>query len=180
MNTVKVLSPREKTVIWKDIQDYIFAIEDAHDDSEEAQVHDVVVSNNAGSTGRKKPKTKGATSFIMNAAAHEESDDDAEILSVRATITMELGMFQKDKGCALCDGDGKYQCPLLWWKLNHTKCPHVWEVARRVLSISATSAPSEPLFSATSNLINKQRAALSPQNADILLFLKANKDLIQW
>ena len=60
------------------------------------------------------------------------------------------------------------------------KVPYAWEVAKGVLSIPATSAPSERLFSAASNLINKKRAALSPQNADMLLFLKANKDLIQW
>jgi hypothetical protein len=179
IKSTKVLSPRERTIIWKDIQDYIFSIEDARDDSDEVPVM-VPASNNAGSTGRKKAKRKGAASFIMNATANEESEDDAEILSVRATISMELAMFQKDKGCALCDADGRYQCPLLWWKMNHTKYPHVWEVAKRVLSIPATSAPSERLFSAASNLINKKRAALSPQNADMLLFLKANKDLIQW
>ncbi len=36
------------------------------------------------------------------------------------------------------------------------------------------------MFSAASNLINKKRAAFPPQNADMLLFLKANKYLLQW
>ena len=62
-------------------------------------------------------------------------------------------------------------------ELNKVKYPHVWELARQILSIPSTSAPSERLFSA-SHLISNKRASLPHKNADMLLFSKANIDLI--
>ncbi len=116
----------------------------------------------------------------MNVGATVESEDDGEDFFIRASVSTELSLFQKEKGWLLCDDDGNYLCPLEWWKLNSTKYPHVWALAERVLSIPSTSAPSEHLFSAASNIINKKRSSLLPQNADMLLFFKANVDLIKW
>jgi hypothetical protein len=56
----------------------------------------------------------------MNPAAHNESDDEIKDISLKAIITTEISLFQKDKGCQLCDDDGHYLCPLQWWKLNST------------------------------------------------------------
>jgi len=44
------------------------------------------------------------------------------------------------------------QIGLEWWKANHAGFPHLSVLARRVLAIPATSAPSERLFSTAGNI----------------------------
>jgi hypothetical protein len=65
-----------------------------------------------------KCRRKGAVSFIMNAGATVETEDDGEDFSIRASVSMELSLFQKEKGCLVCDDDRNYLCPLEWWKLK--------------------------------------------------------------
>ena len=61
-----------------------------------------------------------------------------------------------------------------WWKLNKNSFPKLARLARRYLSIQATSVPSERLFSAAGQTISKRRSALSSDTADKLLFLNKN------
>jgi hypothetical protein len=168
-------------MIWKDIQDAIYSITETRTTLPNNcnQTDGPNKENNVGAANNSL-QCKGAASFLMNAAANNELDDEIEDISLKAIIATELSLFQKDKGCPLCDDDGHYLCPLQWWELNKVKYPHVWELVRQILSIPSTSAPSERLFSAASNLISKKRSLLSHKNADMLLFLKANIDLITW
>jgi hypothetical protein len=59
----------------------------------------------------------------------------------------------------------------MWWKNNQILIPHLAMVARRILVIPATSAPSERLFSAAGLTMAKDRARLLPANAETLIFL---------
>jgi len=76
--------------------------------------------------------------------------------------------------------DGNYYDPLEWWQNNHAKFPNVWKLAKCILSIPATSAPSERVFSAAANIIDKKRARITADNAEILMFLRGNKTLVNW
>jgi hypothetical protein len=98
----------------------------------------------------------------------------------RHKYQMRLCYTRRKRGCALCNEKGNYNYPLLWWKANYYKYPHVWMLAERILSIPATSAPSEWVFSAASNVINKKRARLTPENAGLILFLRGNKTHVDW
>jgi len=181
VKAAKLLTARERCMIWKDIQDAICSITETHTTlpNNRNQTDGPDKENNVGAANISIQR-KGAASFLMNAAANNGLDDEMENISLKAITTTELSLFQKDKGCPLCDDDGHYLCPLQWLKLNKVKYPHVWELARQILSIPSTSAPSERFFSAASNLISKKRASLSHKNADMLLFLKANFDLVTW
>lgn len=66
--------------------------------------------------------------------------------------------------------------PLVWWRDNQWHYPLLSNLARRRLCIPATSVPSERVFSTAGDIITAQRAALSPDNLDMLIFLKKNID----
>jgi len=53
-------------------------------------------------------------------------------------------------------------------------------LAERILNIPATSAPSEQVFSVAANIIDIKRARLTPENSNILLFLKENEEYVNW
>jgi len=69
---------------------------------------------------------------------------------------------------------------LEWWQNNRAKFPNVWKLAERILSIPATSAPAERVFRAAANIIDKKRARITVDNAEILMFLRGNKSLVNW
>jgi hypothetical protein len=61
--------------------------------------------------------------------------------------------------------------PLKWWKEHRQEFPRLAALARRVLCIPASSAPSERLFSHAGLTIANDRARLLPQNAAELIYL---------
>ena len=62
--------------------------------------------------------------------------------------------------------------PLEWWRLNRIKYPKMSQMAYKYLCITATSVPSERMFSASGHLTCDKRSRLTPENANLLLFLK--------
>ena len=60
--------------------------------------------------------------------------------------------------------------PLVWWKDNEEQFPHLAKLAKRFLGIPATSVPSERVFSTAGDIVTAQRASLSPDNVDMMLF----------
>ena len=67
-----------------------------------------------------------------------------------------------------------YANVLEWWKLNESRFPNIAKLAKAVICIPATSTPSEKLFSAAGDVVNKRRACLNPENVDVILFLNKN------
>ena len=59
-------------------------------------------------------------------------------------------------------------------KKNEQQFPRLAAVARQVLSVQPTSAPSERVFSASGTVFSKKRMSLTPDNADKLIFMHLN------
>ena len=76
--------------------------------------------------------------------------------------------------------DGVYNCPLSQQEENHLKYPRIWKLAQRILAIPSTSAPVERVFSSAANIVNKKRVSLKPENVDLLVFLRGNKEFVKW
>ena len=69
---------------------------------------------------------------------------------------------------------GLDQEPLQWWQTRESRLKYLSQLVKKTFCITASSVPSERLFSAAGNLISEKRASLSPENVDILLFLHEN------
>lgn len=65
----------------------------------------------------------------------------------------------------------KFNNPLAWWRDNCRQFPLLSILARRLLCIPATSAPTERVFSTAGLTISNSRASILPQNASNLIFL---------
>lgn len=63
---------------------------------------------------------------------------------------------------------------LHWWKTHEIVFPNLSKVAKKFMSIPATSVPSERVFSLAGLIVNKQRSTLNPNNVDKLVFLNKN------
>uniref|UniRef100_A0A1A8RC75 HAT C-terminal dimerisation domain-containing protein n=1 Tax=Nothobranchius rachovii TaxID=451742 RepID=A0A1A8RC75_9TELE len=64
--------------------------------------------------------------------------------------------------------------PLQWWKSNTSNFSRLSHLAKKYLSIPATSAPSERLFSVAGGVVTCSRACLKPEAVDRLIFLAKN------
>jgi len=65
--------------------------------------------------------------------------------------------------------------PLSWWKEHEAKYPRLATLARRFLSVMATSVPSERVFSKSGWIANKRRCSLSDEKLSLLTFISCNK-----
>ena len=60
---------------------------------------------------------------------------------------------------------------LPWWKLHSTKFPFISQLAKKYLSVCATSSTSEQLFSTSGNVVTPSRYSLKPDKVNMLTFL---------
>ena len=65
--------------------------------------------------------------------------------------------------------------PLLWWKECELLYKYLSLLSKKFLCITATSVPSERLFSSAGNLIAEKRSRLMSDNINKLIFLYENK-----
>jgi len=58
--------------------------------------------------------------------------------------------------------------------ITNAKYPYVAMLAKRYLAVSATSVPSERVFSTAGDIVSASRSALSASNVDKFIFLEKN------
>lgn len=68
--------------------------------------------------------------------------------------------------------------PLALWSDLRAQYPNVYKIAVKYLANSATSVPSERLFSKAGQVMTKQRNRLCGKNLDMILFLQSVKEEI--
>jgi hypothetical protein len=175
VKTLRGMTAREKVLVWSDIQAAIIQIVESR-----VEVPNNYANANNNINQARNVNGQVAAAFLMTQDDDDDESDAAEAMTLVAEVSLELSMFQKDKGCPLTKEDGTYSCPLIWWKANHPKFPKIWLLARKILAIPATSAPAERVFSVGANVIDKKRAVLKPENVEILLFLCGNSEFISW
>jgi len=68
--------------------------------------------------------------------------------------------------------------PFDWWKSREDKYPGIGILAKKYLSIPATSVSSKRCFSTAGNVVNSKRTSLLTKNVNLLVFLYQNRNLI--
>lgn len=112
-----------------------------------------------------KKAKKSLGSFFKLSGSATEVDSS---VTIKDAVEAELSNY------LLTPSIDKEQDPLAWWKTHRVSFPHLAQLARRYLSIPATSSPSERLFSASGNIITCQRSSLKPAMVNRLVFLAKN------
>lgn len=107
-------------------------------------------------------KKKSLASFF------KESPATCTKLTERETVEHELSSYLQSV-CIESDAD-----PLKWWKEHEVAFPALSNLAKKYLSVPATSSPSERVFSCSGNIVTCHRASLKPDNVDRLIFLAQN------
>ena len=63
--------------------------------------------------------------------------------------------------------------PIIWWATHSNEFPKLSKLALRILSIPASSADSERIFSLAGNVVNEKRSRLLPKTIDSIIFLNS-------
>ena len=102
-------------------------------------------------------------------------DDDSESVVDDGESTFnldaELDNYKSMKSLSIFLPGDIVSDPLAWWQIHEKTLPVLSILARRLLCIPATSAPSERVFSVAGLTISKCRTSILPQNASDLIFL---------
>lgn len=92
----------------------------------------------------------------------------AALLQTSSSGSLEVRQYMEDAP-ALRSSD-----PLLYWK-NHEQCfPRLAMLAKRHLSLVATSVPVERVFSTAGQLVSARRSRLTPEHVEMVMFMNKN------
>jgi len=106
---------------------------------------------------------------LMNLLADIVNSPDDSLMDPVEKAKLELQRYLSNVITDEYDENGHLD-PLKWWQLNSVHYPCVSVLARKYLSILATSVPSERAFSLTGHIVNEKRASLLPDTVNILSF----------
>ena len=135
----------------------------------------------AGTPGRDNHGTATPPSKEMEETPSKRQKKDTllsmftEILeSSTATVPMSSSAIEVD--CFLSEPviDYKDGDPFTWWSQHKARFPLLSRLARRYLSATSTSVPSERLFSLAGNVYEEHQNRILPEYAETLLFIKGN------
>jgi hypothetical protein len=131
----------------------------------------IQTTNNIRSSVSKKHKTLSQRLYDSDEEDYEEHEVAAALQNISEKANNEISNLMQE--CPEEEIDDS----LKFWKKASTRYPMLSLLAKYVLSIPATSVLCERLFSATGQIITKNRAKLDPIHTKMLIFLKSNSDL---
>jgi hypothetical protein len=179
----KILPATDVEVMWSDLIDGVKVVSQLYVPPDEEQgFQDAAEAEDMGD-GDAVPSDIDTRQGEHNFLADSEDEDSSlpkVIMTFDEIIAAEFVLYKSDHGQTMFNGDDVYNDPLVWWRIHYDKYPNIWKLARCILAIPATSAPSERVFSAAANIVNKKRVGLKPDMVDLLIFLKANLECMDW
>ncbi len=127
------------------------------------QIGNVSVSQNDSSMNEVNESTQPSSKRLrLMDTFDEETGEDSEL---SASIAQYLSVNEKATAA-------ERENPLLYWR--RCTCKPLAELARRYLTLSASSVAVESMFSTTGMLMNGRRSSLSPHHMNKLSFIHDN------
>lgn len=127
-------------------------------------------------------KCRAAVRIVTSAALQQEDPGEAPWKKAKLELLTKHGSSQNDPSREI----QQYRClavpavdPLEWWRSQTETYRRLSHLARAVLAIPATSAPSERIFSAAGVVLNCKRSSLSPNVVDKVIFVHENGHLLE-
>lgn len=93
-----------------------------------------------------------------------------EVGTPLSSAIKEIDFYAKDDILPMFDENGKFNCPLQWWRQNRHLYPNIAILLRRYGNIMATSVPCERIFSKTGLTINNRRTQLKTKKVAQLTY----------
>ena len=106
-------------------------------------------------------------------ASHQRSYTDDQIDNILSPIDKEIRRYESFS-IASKDVD-----ILLWWKNHENVLPLLSKLAKKVLTIPASSAKSERVFSCGGNFVTAKRNKMGSKKVEELILIKENKKQIE-
>ncbi len=118
----------------------------------------------------------------------DDGDDDDDDIgadsttienNIRIRCQAQLEAYKLVKQMKMRDNEGNFNDPLKYWAGIEHQSPELSQLAKEFLSIPATSAPSERVWSRAARVIRAKRARLDPDITARMMFAQENSDLIR-
>ena len=121
----------------------------------------------SGSDSTELPSVKlfksGDFFYVSDSSSTGKSD-----AGVQSALEYELAQYQAEKKVSRTDN------PLDFWNVNEHRFKTMAKLACKYHRITATSVPSERLFSKAGNIVTNRHSSLAPKTIDCLCFLNNN------
>ena len=118
------------------------------------------------SHGPKPKKRKTSNRVYKRSLFSDDESHDNQIEDNEVERYLVMAQIQND------------QNPLKWWDVNKSQFPILAQLARKYLSIQATSGASERVFSDAGLIMSSKRTSMKEDLFEALIFLKRNGNLV--
>lgn len=114
---------------------------------------------------------------IENRATMDVEETTEESFKIK--LEAKLAAYELEPTMKMKDNNGEYNDPLKYWKKNEENSPDLAALAKEFLTIPATSAPSERIWSRAARVITAKRNRIKPEVTSRMIFSQENSDLIR-
>ena len=95
------------------------------------------------------------------------------------TLAQSKDIYREVSNYLTVDEINIVEDPLQWWKENAWNFKVLSIIAKDLLAVPATSAPSERIFSKAGAIVTTKRSSLASKTIDPLLFIAENNKRIK-
>ena len=111
----------------------------------------------------------------------EQKEEEPDIKEDDQDIKWEVeAWFDRDHGARFLKWDNNESQPRVQWLQLQSTFPRLSMLARRFLCILPSSAPSERVWSGFGHIIDKSSSTMDSTLAAQIMFLRANKDILDF
>jgi hypothetical protein len=117
---------------------------------------------------------------------HSDDDDDSKTLAgtninkegIRIRCNHQLAAYKLSAPMKMRDKEGNFNDALKYWAVNESQSSELAQLAKEFLTIPATSAPSERIWSRAARVIRAKRSRLNPEVTARMMFAQEISELI--